>query len=352
MRIAIVNDLALAREVLRRIVLSAPEHTIAWLAENGAEAVRRAAQDRPDIILMDLVMPVMDGVEATRQIMAATPCPILLVTSSVTGNLNQVYAAMGEGGLDAVNTPTFGPDGKVRDGEAILARIAKLARTQQFSTLRAEPSKLFSAHSATSENVPSQPRPSIVALGASTGGPEAVAQILSALPPDCPAAVLVVQHIAAEFAPGLASWLASRSRLPVRLARQRDEPTPGIVLLAGTDDNLVLQRDQRLSYTSEPANYPYRPSIDALFSSLARYWPGSGVAVLLTGMGSDGARGMQLLQQASWYTVAQDQATSVVYGMPKAAVDLKAVRQCLPLADIAAEITVQLARQQSARSRA
>src|SRR5579863_7455331 len=134
MRVAIVNDLALAREVLQRLVLSAPEHTVAWMAENGREAVRLAARDRPDIILMDLVMPVMDGAEATRQIMAATPCPILLVTSSVSGNLNQVYAAMGFGGLDAVNTPTLGPDGRVRDGEAILSRIAQLARSEQPQT--------------------------------------------------------------------------------------------------------------------------------------------------------------------------------------------------------------------------
>src|SRR5215207_7631806 len=111
MRIAIVNDLALAREVLRRLVLSVPGHAIAWTAEHGEEAVHKAAADRPDIILMDLVMPVLDGVEATRRIMAASPCPILLVTSSVTGNFNMVYKAMGHGGLDAVNTPTFQPDG-------------------------------------------------------------------------------------------------------------------------------------------------------------------------------------------------------------------------------------------------
>src|SRR5258708_37415676 len=116
MRIAIVNDLALAREVLRRLVLSVPGHGIAWMAENGEVAVRKAAQDRPDIILMDLVMPVMDGVEATRCIMAQSPCPILLVTSSVTGNFNMVYRAMGHGGLHAVNTPTLGPDARIRDG--------------------------------------------------------------------------------------------------------------------------------------------------------------------------------------------------------------------------------------------
>ncbi len=127
MRIAIVNDLALAREVLRRAVLSVPGYAVAWTAEDGQEAVARAAADVPDIILMDLVMPVMDGVEATRRIMASSPCPILLVTSSVTGNLNQVYAAMGYGGLDAVNTPTFGPGGVVQDAGPMLARIAKLA---------------------------------------------------------------------------------------------------------------------------------------------------------------------------------------------------------------------------------
>ena len=136
MRIAIVNDLALAREVLRRLVLSMPAYTIAWMAENGEEAVRKAAQDRPDIILMDLVMPILDGVEATRRIMADSPCPILLVTSTVTGNFNMVYRAMGHGGLDAVNTPTFGPDGKIKDGEGLLARIAKLAR---ISKLRSGP---------------------------------------------------------------------------------------------------------------------------------------------------------------------------------------------------------------------
>src|SRR6516164_10590786 len=131
MRIAIVNDLSLAQAVLRRLVESVPGYTVAWTAADGAEAVRKAAQDRPDAILMDLVMPVMDGAEATRRIMAQSPCPILLVTSSVSGNFNMVYRAMGYGGLDAVNTPTLGPDGAVRDGESILARIAKLARVQQ-----------------------------------------------------------------------------------------------------------------------------------------------------------------------------------------------------------------------------
>ena len=136
MRVAIVNDLALAREVLRRLVLSVSGYTVAWTAADGAEAVDRAARDRPDVILMDLVMPVMDGVEATRRIMAGSPCPILLVTSSVSGNFNKVYEAMGHGGLDAVNTPTLGPDGQVRDSEGLLARLARLGRSRAGSPCR------------------------------------------------------------------------------------------------------------------------------------------------------------------------------------------------------------------------
>ena len=191
MRIAIVNDLALAREVLRRLVLFVPGYTVAWTAENGAEAIRKAAQDRPDIILMDLVMPVVDGVEATCRIMADSPCPILLVTSTVTGNFNMVYRAMGYGGLDAVNTPTFGPDGTIKDGEGLLARIAKLARAQQAplwpSGLRPTPVAKVGPPADSAQR-----RHPILALGASTGGPEALIQVLKVLPVGFPATVIVI----------------------------------------------------------------------------------------------------------------------------------------------------------------
>ncbi len=244
MRIAIVNDLALAREVLRRAVLSVAGYSIAWTAENGAEAVANAARDLPDIILMDLVMPVMDGVEATRQIMAATPCPILLVTSSVTGNLNQVYAAMGHGGLDAVNTPIFGLGGVVQEAEPMLSRIAKLARSKQISTARpagVETAPIPAAAVASPRDPVVSNRPPLVVLGASTGGPEAVAQILSVFPKDFPAAVVVVQHIGFDFAAGLATWLATRARLPVAVARSGEEPRAGVVAIAATNDHLVLR---------------------------------------------------------------------------------------------------------------
>jgi two-component system response regulator WspF len=324
MRIAIVNDLSLAREVLRRVVLSAPGYSIAWTAANGAEAVRLAAADRPDAVLMDLVMPVMDGVEATRRIMAESPCPVLVVTSTVSGNYTKVMEALSCGGMDAVNTPALGPGGVVLGGEGLLARLGKLARMGRTA---------LPAGAAESPATP-PPRgdgPPLLALGASTGGPEALAQVLEALPADFAAAVVVCQHIGADFAPSLASWLQGRVQLPVRLAVEGSEPQPGAVLVAGADDHLLLRPDRRLGYVAEPAQYPYRPSIDVLFSSLALGWPRPGAAVLLTGMGSDGARGLARLRTAGWYTIAQDQATSVVYGMPRAAVELHGAGAVLPL---------------------
>ena len=188
-------------------------------------------------------------------------------------------------------------------------------------------------------------------LGASTGGPEAVAQILSVFPTDFPAAVVVVQHIGFDFAPGLAQWLATRARLPVLVARAGEEPRAGTVALAATNDHLILRADQRFHYTPEPSAYPYRPSVDAFCESAARHWDKPGVAALLTGMGSDGARGLLQLQRAGWLTIAQDRETSVVYGMPKAAVDLRAVTHSLPLAKIGPEIFGHILSEQRKRSR-
>jgi two-component system response regulator WspF len=345
MRVAIVNDLALAREVLSRLVLSVPGYTIAWAANDGAEAVRRAAADRPDVILMDLVMPVMDGVESTRRIMAQTPCPILLVTSSVCGNFDKVYEAMGHGGLDAVNTPTFDREGKIQGGEKLLARLANLEKTtrrgEEEKRRKGDRENAFSPLLPVSSS-PLLSLPAVVALGASTGGPEALARIVETFPADFPAAVVIIQHIGADFAPSLAHWLQGRARLPVRLASAGDPPTAGEILLAGSNDHLRLRPDRRLIYTPDPADYPYRPSVDVFFGSLAACWPSRGVAALLTGMGTDGARGLLQLRQAGWLTLAQDQATSIVYGMPQAAIQLGAASEGLPLSRLAQAILAEI----------
>lgn len=317
MRVAIVNDLPLAREALRRVVLSVPGHRIAWVAENGEQAVHLARQDRPDVILMDLVMPVLDGVEATRQIMASAPCPILLVTASVDGNFTQVLQAMGHGGLDAVNTPVLGKDGQVRDGGQLLARLERLDRAAHGMPPPAKTTPCPSpVHPAAC--------PPLLAIGASTGGPEAIAQVLEGLPADFAAPVVVVQHIAAEFAANLVVWLRCRCRLPVEVARAGTIPPRGTVAVAASDDHLVIGANLLFRYTADPVDYPYRPSVNRFFESLAACWTTAGVAVLLTGMGDDGAAGLGRLRRAGWLTIAQDQASCVVYGMPRAAAEQNA----------------------------
>jgi two-component system response regulator WspF len=158
--------------------------------------------------------------------------------------------------------------------------------------------------------------------------------VLSAFRADFPAAVLIVQHIAAEFTPGLVHQLGQRCALPVRCARDGDHPAPGTVLVAASDDHLEVSPERYLRYTPFPKGYPFRPSIDVLFSSCASRWPQPGVGVLLTGMQTDGAEGLLRLKFAGWHTIAQDEGTCVVYGMPKAAAELGAASEVVPLPQI------------------
>ena len=335
MRIAIVNDMPLAVAVLRRVVESCADYRVAWVAVDGADAVGKAAADRPDAILMDLVMPVMDGAEATRRIMAAHPCPILIVTSSVRTNHAKVYEALSAGGLDAVRTPTLGAGGAILEGEALLLRLAKLAATRKPGAGFA--STGMSGLMPTFGDAPSKGTPMLV-LGASTGGPDAVARTLANLGPPSPGPIIVVQHIGAAFATGFAEWLGARIGLPTQAIRTGDRLEAGRVYVAASDDHLVVTNRRTLHYTPDPKAYPYRPSVDVFFQSARLNWPDGGVAVLLTGMGGDGASGLLGLRQAGWHTIAQDRDTSVVYGMPKAAADLGAAIDILGIAAIPAAI--------------
>jgi two-component system, chemotaxis family, response regulator WspF len=326
MKIAIVNDALIASEALRRVLITVPEYEISWIAADGAEAVKMCARDTPDLILMDLIMPVMDGVEATRQIMKQSPCAILLVTSSVTSNAGKVFEAMGYGALDAINTPILGASGNSQTGGIeLLKSISKVAK------LIGKTSSTAKFQRTTLKCV----APPLLAIGSSTGGPQALATLLSGLPPNFAFPVAIVQHVDAEFAPGLAQWLSQKTNLSVSLAVADRPLEVGKVVIAATNDHLVLQSNLTLKYTKEPLDYPYRPSVDTFFQSVAEHWPGKGTAVLLTGMGKDGAKGLKLLRSTGWHTIAQDRETCVVYGMPKAAAELNAAVQVLPIEAIA-----------------
>lgn len=326
MKIAIVNDLGLAVEALRRVVNQQPEHEILWVARDGAEAVDKCRARVPDLILMDLIMPVMDGVEATRRIMAASPCAILIVTATVQGNSSKVYEAMGHGALDAVATPSLNPNGGLDGAESLLRKINLIGSLigQKTSTTACE---------CAETNTPSHPSTAepLLVIGASTGGPQAVAEILSHLPKHFPAAVVIVQHVDQMFAPGLATWLQERCVLPVQVAKPGAELNPGSVYVASTNDHMILKNDATVAYTPNPKTSNYRPSIDVFFKCVSTLWRGRGCAVLLTGMGRDGAEGLLALRKAGFLTIAQDKTSSIVYGMPKAAAELDAAETILPL---------------------
>ncbi len=338
MKIAIVNDMPLALETLRRVVVSDERHQVIWMAEDGKAAVENCARQAPDLILMDLIMPVMDGVEATRRIMRLSPCPILVVTATVTGNSAMVFEAMGAGALDAVATPVLG--GEVGRGEELLRKIERIGKIT--GALSSSPAACATKKKVTGAHA-RETGPCLLVIGSSTGGPQALLEILRNFPVEFSASIVLVQHMDEQFTGGLADWFAAQLRLPVRVLREGDRPRPGQVLIPSTNNHAVMRKGGTLGYSPHPKNNYYHPSVDVFFHSVARYWPGKCIGVILTGMGRDGAEGLLALRRAGHFTIAQDRESSVVFGMPGAAIELGAPAEVLPAGDIGPRINMYLA---------
>jgi chemotaxis response regulator CheB len=245
---------------------------------------------------------------------------------------------MGAGALDAVNTPVF-------ETPATQAADPLVAKIETIRKLIGSPAQFKGAALHESVQGSSGARPeALVAIGASAGGPGALARMLSQLPAEFSAPVVIVQHVDAQFAEGLADWLRRLTRLNVRIARDGERPTSGTVLLAGTENHLSFNSSGRLAYTSHPQDCSYKPSVDVFFKSAERFWPGQVIGVLLTGMGRDGAEGLRALRVRGHHTIAQDRASSAVFGMPKAAADLNAASEILPLERIGPRLVQLLGR--------
>jgi len=334
-RVAIVNDLPIAIEALRRVVLSHPDHSIAWIATGGADAVDQARRDLPDVILMDMIMPIVDGVEATRRIMTTAPCPILVVTATVEGNSGRVYDALGCGAIDAINTPRLGVNGDLVGGAELLRKlnhIHLLHRSDPVSVNTA----LSTVNSAAQLSYEVQTQAALIPLlviGASTGGPQAIATVLAALPTPWAHPIVVVQHLGAEFVAGLADWLAQLAGMPVELVERSTALRNGVIYLPAREEHIVSESPGFVTLRVVHDDALHRPSVDVFFHSLATSGA-SGVAVLLTGMGRDGAAGLKALREAGWWTIAQDRASSVVWGMPGEAVKLGGASEVLAVTRI------------------
>lgn len=353
LRILVVDDSALMRRLLRELLESDPGVRVVGEAADGRRAIELVAELRPDLVTLDVRMPVMDGVETTRQLMAYHPTPILVLTASLSSyEVDITFQMLGAGALDVMEKPHLSsPEDVERCRRALLRKVRLLSRVKVVTHLRGrrrggetEPGlHALGQQPPAPRPAPHAPRthPAIV-IGASTGGPRAVRQVLAGLPRGLPAAVLVVQHIAQGFSGGMAEWLAGSVPLPVGLAAEGAVLRPGHVYVAPDRFDLLVQPGGVIHLSGLPLLLQ-RPAIDIAMQSVAAVFGDQAIGVLLTGMGRDGAIGMQAIRRAGGYTIAQDEASCAIYGMPRAAVELGAAAAVLPPARIAEALAARLA---------
>lgn len=360
--VVVVDDSAVQRRFLRAAVEAENDFTVVGEARNGKEAVALVERLRPSAVLMDLDLPVMSGIEAIERIMSSVPTPILVYSAFVAGaNSENALEALAAGAVDVLAKP--GPDdtGTLDEYAAVLRRKLRVAARVRVIThprgrLRSQgmggttPALGGGVRRPLAVAPPPEPDGArgtvrLVAIGASTGGPQALLTLLGALPPDLDQAVLVVQHMAEGFIPGLASWLDGLVPMPVRVGESGRRLAPGTITIAPSGGNLLVQ-DQRLRVLCTPPGPGqfHVPGIDASLESIAEALGPDALGILLTGMGRDGAAGLLAMRERGALTIGQDEATCAVYGMPAAAHALGAVERQLPLPEIGGALLTALGR--------
>lgn len=335
----LVEDSPTVRTLLCHIIDRDPRLQLAAVCVSAEEALDSIEQVAPDVVSMDIRLPGMDGLEATRRIMSEHPTPIVVIADSIhDATLGIAMNALKAGALTVVEKPA-GP------GAGAYDKIADAISTQLFIMSQVPVIRrrtgvgLRSTPLRKPAQEPTPPaRANIVGIAASTGGPPALASVLGALSKAFPAPILLVQHMGAPFMEGFASWLGDQTDLRVKLAENREIPVPGVVYVAPGDRHLELAPGNFLRLTTDPPLASQRPAANFLFQSLARVAGPKAVGVLLTGMGEDGARGLVDMKEAGAFTIAEDETTSVVYGMPAAAVRMGGVSLSLPQDLIAARL--------------
>ncbi len=336
-RVLVVEDSITQRHQLVSLIQKAPDMTVVGQARDGLEAIQLVEKLRPDVISMDIRMPHLGGLDATRQIMGHFPTPIVIV-SNASNDADMAMQAMQAGALAAVEKPpaTTAPDFASRCDE-LLSMLRLMAGVRVIRHWHPVAPLPYPTKPVTGV-FRSPVRPEIVAIGASAGGPGTLATLFGGLPRDFNLPILVVQHLTPEFMPGLAEWLNRAGPLPVRLAVNGEPPSPGTVLIAPGGMHMRISADGRIVLDSMRGNFRHHPAVDVLLGSAAdRYGPRA-VGIVLTGMGDDGAQGLRSMRDAGARTIVQDEATCVVFGMPAASIALGAAEFVLPLEKIAPTI--------------
>ena len=333
-RVLVVDDSAVTREILTALLNTDPGIRVVGQASNGAEAVEMTATLRPDLVMMDLMMPGMDGMEATRRIMARHPTPVLFLSSFFDRDGEYSRAdAIAAGALDVVEKPALMPDWRWQNSAVkLIEKVKALSKIPVIAHIHGA-RKLLARDEAQFEKF-TGPAADVVVIGASSGGPKVIEAVLSNLPATFALGLVVVQHMTDGFTTSMLRWLQERCPLQVKIAEEGDAIVPRRVLFSPETLHLVAGLGGRVHLSDAGPVNGHRPSVDVAFNSVAKVYGSRCAGVLLTGMGCDGAAGLLAIRQAGGVTIAQDEESSPIFGMPRAAIEMKAAQQVLPPAGI------------------
>ncbi len=345
-RVLIVDDSAVVRQTLSDVLSSDPEIEIMGTAVDPFVAAERISEEVPDVITLDIEMPRMDGLTFLQKIMAQHPIPVVICSSLAEEGAQSALRAMEYGAVDIITKPRLGSKQFLEESRATICQVVKAAAAARVRSIQprrvAEPKLTADAILSSATHAMAETTEKVVAIGASTGGTEALKTVLETLPADCPG-IVIVQHMPELFTRAFADRLDTLCNITVKEAASNDTVIRGRALIAPGNHHLLLKRSGARYYVDikeGPLVCRHRPSVDVLFRSAARYAGQNAVGVILTGMGDDGARGMLEMKQAGATTIAQDEATCVVFGMPNEAIKRDAVDKVLPLEAVAGAILV------------
>ncbi len=358
-RVVVVDDSALMRRFVVQALERDPQIQVVGQAADGRSAIELVERLRPDVVTLDVNMPVLDGVATTKHLMAFCPTPILVLTAArVSHDVDLTFKMLGAGALDVMDKPEGGSaqtlDSAARDLVRRVKLLAKIRVVTHLRGRRGDPRELTAPIQSAVERggmpaPPRLPRPAmtmffpLIVIGASTGGPRVIHQILGDLPADLGAAVMVVQHIAEGFSPGMVEWLTSGARMPVALASEGQFIRPNEILMAPERRDMLIQPDRTIHLSNSPLLLQ-RPAIDVTMQAAAEVFGSRAIGVLLTGMGRDGAYGLRAIRANHGQTIAQDEASCAIFGMPRAAIEIDAAAQVLPPSKIGAQLVALVQR--------
>lgn len=336
-KVLLVDDSLVVLHILKKLLAQYPEVEIVGTFTNGLEALAAIPVLNPDVICTDYHMPAIDGHELIMEIMERHPKPILVISSSVQskGDEETIFTLLDAGAVDVFPKPVLQVEDEFRKSAAALVKkITLLAGVHTFKRKKKTGSLSGVTESVESTNLNIKNTFKIVGIGASTGGPQVLAEIFQRLKPGFPDPIVCVQHISEGFIQGLVEWLDKASPLTVKFAENGDTPKPGHIYFPPEDTHLKFDSGGRFVISKDPPKNGHRPSVDVTFSSIAQNFEKNSLAILLTGMGADGADGLLQIKKSGGYTIAQNESSCVVYGMPKVAAETGAAKLLMSPEDI------------------